>query len=216
MNTQTQYAWHFSNGYLSNGDNRQIVTGMSLACKPEEIRLCNDGDGYGFHASKRIIDALGYAPGNVLSYCEMGGRIIEGDDQLVASQCRHVIIADIERTLHEFALWCAEEALGVVDNPDPRSVNAVEVKRLWLDGKATDSELAVAQAAAWGAARDAWGEAWVTARVVAHAATSLAVWAARNAACPVQFTRVATQFTRNEKLTEMVMALPEFATCKIK
>ena len=38
------------------------------------------------------------------------------------------------RTLHEFACWCAEDALNHVENPDERSWNAIKVKRAWLRG----------------------------------------------------------------------------------
>jgi hypothetical protein len=61
--------------------------------------------------------------------------------------------------LHEFACRCAENALKLVDNPDPRSVNAIAVKRRWMRGEATDVDLAAAWTAAWdvasAAARDA-------------------------------------------------------------
>ena len=53
--------------------------------------------------------------------------------------------------LHEFACRCAEYALSFVDNPDPRSIAAIEAKRKWLRGEITDAELY----AAWAAARDA-------------------------------------------------------------
>lgn len=76
------------------------------------------------------------------------------------------------RTLHEFACICAEYALSLVDEPDPRSVAAVETKRRWLRGKATNAELASARFAARAAAMDAavdaaWNDArfaaWLTA-----------------------------------------------------
>lgn len=51
--------------------------------------------------------------------------------------------------LHEFACRCAERALSRVKTPDPRSLRAIEVKRAWLRGKATDKEWAAAWAAAW-------------------------------------------------------------------
>lgn len=38
-----------------------------------------------------------------------------------------------------------------IDNPDPRSINAIAVKRRWIAGEATDAELADADAAAWAA-----------------------------------------------------------------
>ena len=50
--------------------------------------------------------------------------------------------------LHEFACVCAEHALTLIDNPDPRSVKAIEVKRAWMRGEATDKELDTARYAA--------------------------------------------------------------------
>ncbi len=80
--------------------------------------------------------------------------------------------------LHEFACRCAEYALTFVENPDPRSVAAIEAKRAWLRGEITDDELAAvrdaawdaARAAAWGAAGAAAGAAWGAAGDVARAA----------------------------------------------
>ena len=51
-------------------------------------------------------------------------------------------------TLYEFACVCAEYALSLIDNPDPRSIKAIEVKRAWMRGEATDGELAAARNAA--------------------------------------------------------------------
>lgn len=42
---------------------------------------------------------------------------------------------------HHFACACAERALSFIENPDPRSLEALRVKRLWIEGKATDEEL---------------------------------------------------------------------------
>ena len=50
--------------------------------------------------------------------------------------------------LHEFACLCAEQALKLVDKPDPRSVEAIRIKRLWIKGEATDEELRTAKKAA--------------------------------------------------------------------
>ena len=62
--------------------------------------------------------------------------------------------------LHEFACRCAEEALKLVDNPDPRSVAAIEAKRRWLRGEIPDRELEDARAAARAACDAAWAAAW--------------------------------------------------------
>lgn len=90
-----------------------------------------------------------------------------------------------EETLHEFACRCAEEALKLVKNPDPRSVAAIEAKRRWLRGEIGDEELAAAWAAARAAARAATdaarAAAWaavVAALDVARAADLATAWAA--------------------------------------
>ena len=67
------------------------------------------------------------------------------------------------RIARHFACDCAERALGRLETPDERSVNAIAVARRYADGQATDHELA----AAWAAARDA-------ARAAARAAASYA------------------------------------------
>ena len=65
--------------------------------------------------------------------------------------------------LHEFACRCAEYALSFVDNPDPRSIAAIDAKRKWLRGEIKDKELRAAgdaaRDAAGSAARDAAGAA---------------------------------------------------------
>lgn len=65
-----------------------------------------------------------------------------------------------DRTNRLFAVWCAREALKLVENPDPRSVAACDVAERFANGEATDEELAeAAWAAAAAAARAAWAEA---------------------------------------------------------
>ena len=73
--------------------------------------------------------------------------------------------------LHEFACRCAERALNRVKIPDPRSLRAIEVKRAWLRGEATDDELD----AAWHDAAEALWD-------IVHAAIRNAAWAAAQAA----------------------------------
>jgi len=51
--------------------------------------------------------------------------------------------------LHEFACRCAEEALRQIENPDPRSLAAIQAKRKWLRGEISDRELDAARDAAW-------------------------------------------------------------------
>lgn len=103
-------------------------------------------------------------------------RFVPAEDKLWLLLREEIIPA---RTLHEFALWCAETALIIAEVADERSWHALTVKRLWLDGKATDKELDAAKTAArdaaWDDAKDA---AWDAARYAAKAATKDATWAA--------------------------------------
>ena len=103
---------------------------------------------------------------------------VYADDKLWSVLREEFIDAPI---LHEFACRCAEYALSFVDNPDPRSIAAIEAKRKWLRGEITDKELDAARDAArdaeWDAARDAaWDAEWDAARAAARAAAWDAAW----------------------------------------
>ena len=151
------YGWHFATveRRLGYGDDRQIRTGRKLSVKGDgPLVLCERG----MHASKRPIDALAYAPGPVACFVMLSGLIVERKSKAVAESRTVLAMADATRTLHEFALWCATRALArerKAGHPvDSRSENALAVKRRWLDGGATDAELAAAGDAAWAAAGD--------------------------------------------------------------
>ena len=110
---------------------------------------------------------------------------ISAEDKLWAVLREEFIPAPI---LHEFACVCAEYALSLLGNPDPRSVKAIETKRAWLRGEATGRELDAASDDAWEAAWEAIWEDRESARAAAWAArdASRAAWdvvrAARDAA----------------------------------
>ena len=117
------------------------------------------------------------------------------------------------RTLHEFACWCAEDALNQGENADERSWNAIKVKRAWLRGEASDVELSAARAAAWTAARDAaeaaiwdaaessaWYATLTTARAAAGDTARAAAWYAALAA-----TRYVARERQAEHLKGMLM-----------
>jgi len=114
----------------------------------------------------------------------VGGEIREGTDKIVGTQRTVVAMADATMLLHAFACDVAEKALDERGDDDPRSRRAIEVKRLWIAGKATDSELGDAVDAAGYSARcdasyadwySAWNAAWYSAKCDA-------VYAARRAA----------------------------------
>lgn len=100
-------------------------------------------------------------------------RMIPAEDRLCAVLREEFIPTPI---LHEIACRCAEDVLSRIDIPDPRSINAIVVKRRWIAGEATDEELAAAEADADVAARVA-AEAGARA-AEADAQAALASWAA--------------------------------------
>ncbi len=158
-------AWHFLREDKKMGykDGRLVRVGHTFKCDPDSIELCK----FGFHASINPMDAIYYAPGPVACRVELGGRIIKGGDKVVASERTVIAMADVSNALHEMACWSAERALKRIKNPDPRSIKAIEVKRKWVKGEASDKEL---------------GDAWAAARAAAWAASRGAVWDASQAA----------------------------------
>ena len=126
------------------------------------------------------------------------------------------------RMLHLFACWCAEQTLQAEREagrePDSTSWAAIEVKHRWVDGAASDDELAVARADAWknvartvawsatlesaqaaagGAARDAsWFAAWAAVLESARANVGASAWSA-------------AQDRQLHRLVEMLEEVPE-------
>ena len=169
-------AWHLlsEDKRLGYGDGRLVEVGQTLECegKPE---LCSNG----MHGSARLIDALHYASGPIVCRVEIEGDVIEDEDKLCGRRRTVLWMLDATRILHEFACRCAEDALALVEQPDERSVAAIEAKRAWLDGKITDEELDAASAAARAVAR---AVAWSAAEAVARAVARAAAWSAADAA----------------------------------
>jgi hypothetical protein len=94
-----------------------------------------------------------------------------------------------EREQWEFALDCAERALphfAAWAPNDNRPAEAIRIKRLHLDGKATDAELEAARdaaGAAWNAARAAWNTAGAARNAAGTARNAAgAAWNAARAA----------------------------------
>lgn len=164
----TKTYWHFcrEDMRLGYGDGRQIKIGETITVEGD-IELCR----HGLHASKKLIDALQYAPGPILCKVELGGNVINGADKVVASERTVVAYADCTDVLREFARKCALDVIHLWDAP--------EVVESYLT--TGDESL---RAAARGAARVAAGDAaWVAARVAARDAAWDAAWvAARDAA----------------------------------
>ena len=96
---------------------------------------------------------------------------VKNKEDIIWAVCHKDYMTDKDMRL--FAVWCAREALKLIDTPDPRSVKACDVAESFANGNATNEELAAARDAAW--------DAWDAARDAAWAAGD-AAWAAWDAA----------------------------------
>jgi len=132
------------------------------------LALCENG----IHVARGEAELVDWLSDEVYEV-EVRGERIDSDSKACVRECRLVRRVETlnDRTLRLFAADCAERALSRVASPDPRSVEAVRVARLFAEGGATESELAAAGDAAWAAAWDAAGDA-------AWAAAGDAAWAA--------------------------------------
>ena len=212
----TGWHWLHKDRRLGYDDGREVVAGewMTANAKPS---MCNSG----MHASARALDALGYAPGPIICRVELSDDVQTDGDKSVASKRRVLWMADATRTLREFAIWCAEEAIKAVEKLDgltdgDRKALAAgkrcnEVHRAFLDGTAAEKELRAAESAAWSAARNAagsaarsaaesaaWGAAWGAAWRAAWSAAESAAWSAALSAA---------RDAQNAKLESMLMSL---------
>jgi len=172
--------WHFlsSDRCLDGGNGCQVRVGETYTVEGHPV-LCE----HGLHASRRAIDALKYAPGPIVCRVRLGGLVVEDDDKAAATERTVFGMADVTQALHEFAVWCAEGALRRDGVTDERCWRALKTKLAWLDGAATDQELASARDAAediaWDVAWDAAGDvAWDAAGDAAEDAARAAAWAA--------------------------------------
>ena len=132
-----------------------------------ELVMCSKG----YHActADSLLEWLDYQLWEV----EYKNTPKEYDDKVNGRQIRFVRRIENwnERTARLFAVWCAREALKLIDEPDPRSIDACDVAEKYANGKATQEDLAAASATAWAAARDA---ARAAARDAARAAARAA------------------------------------------
>lgn len=107
-------AWWFSAGRtLPHGDGREISVGATHKVKGLPV-LCQ----YGLHGSRRIIDALTYAPGKLLWRTEHAGDVVEGDDKLVSTERRYLAVVDATEILRRFARLSALDVIDKWDAPE--------------------------------------------------------------------------------------------------
>jgi len=177
-------AWHFLRADRNTRFSpiEHVEPGRKLTVRPPLV-MCKRG----LHASIRPIDALRFAPGPIVCRVALSGEILTGPDKACATERTCIWMADATRTLHEFACWCAEQALQNerdMGRPiDPRSLAAIAIKRRWLAGEATDTEMEGAIYDAADAYEDVAGStAAFAASAAVSAARTYAADAARTAA----------------------------------
>jgi hypothetical protein len=88
--------------------------------------------------------------------------------------CRNEFLSNKDLML--FAIWCAREALKLIEIPDERSVEACNVAERYVNGEATKEELLAARDAANEAAHYAAHYANEAAHYTAHYADDIAVY----------------------------------------
>ena len=71
---------------------------------------------------------------------------VKNKEDIIWVLCRNDYMS--ERDLRLFAVWCAREALKLIDKPDQRSINACDIAEKFANGNATSKELAAARDAA--------------------------------------------------------------------
>ena len=178
--------WHFLqvDCCLQFGNRDRVEVGKWISVEGD-LRMCR----WGLHASKRITDALRYAPGARICRVELRGDLQHQDDKSVGRERKVEWWVDGEGLLRDFARRCALDVIHLWDAPE------VVVRYLktgdeslkdasWAAAK--DAAKGAAKAAAKGAAKDA---SWAAAKAAAWAAA----WDAARAA-------------QNRRLTSMVVA----------
>ena len=159
--------WHFlRQNWETDSGSIKTKVGETYHVEPP-IEICS----HGLHGSRKVLDAIVYSCGPILTLCEVWGEFDEQSDKVVAEFRRPLWGKDISPELNEWACCNAEVALLVAEVDDPRSWAAIEAKRAWLRGEISDEELGAARDAASAAARDA-------ARAAARAAARDAAWSA--------------------------------------
>ena len=194
--------WHFlqNNKRLQWGTKEVVKVGKTYTCKGN-IVMCENG----LHGSRKILDALSYAPGSICCRVEIWGEAIEGNDKLVGRNRKVLSIIDATEILRKFARMCALDVIHLWYPPDV-VVRYLKTGDESLRDAAGDAAWAAKDAIwdAWEAAGDAAWAAWAAgdARDAGDAAGAARnALAARNATCDARDVAGAKQ---NHRLTTMI------------
>ena len=90
---------------------------------------------------------------SIKGWIEKYRNVVKNKEDIIWLICHPEFMSDRDYRL--FAVWCAREALKLIETPDSRSINACDVAERFANGQATSEELAAARDAAWDATRAA-------------------------------------------------------------
>jgi len=153
-------AWHFVGGALRDG--RPVPEDGETLVHDGPVKMCASG----LHASRRMLDALTYAPGYTVCRVRCEDVVAEDYDKLVCRRRTILWRVEAEDLLRDFARRCALDVIDEWDAPD------VVIEYL----RTGDESL---RSATRSAARDAVRSAARGAtRPAARLAARLAAWAA--------------------------------------
>ena len=170
------YGWHFVGATLRDGT--PIPPDGEWEEFTGDVVICSSG----LHGSPTPFDAMKYAPGATLRYCEYENIVGRQNDKFVARRRRTIAKGDATEALRYFAQMQALSVVHLWDAPDvvcDYLMTGDENIRTAARAAAWDAAMAAARAAAWDAARvaawdaardAAWVAAWDAARDAAMAA----------------------------------------------
>ena len=118
---------------------------------------------------ERIEELSGGKPMTALDVLRLD---IPDQDRLYAVLREEFIDTEI---LHEFACWCAEEALKLMPKKYPHCIAAIDAKRAWIRGEISDRQLDAARAALLKVANSAVDTEWCLMMSCAFAASITAM-----------------------------------------
>jgi len=172
-------AWYFSgtDKKLRYGDDRIIQAGKMHTVSGTP-RLCH----YGLHGSKRIINALDYAPGPYIWRVDITRSIDEGVDKLCGQRRKYLWGFDASDILFEFS---RKQALINIEKIKPHTdkydliVDYLSTGNPLIRSAARSAAESAVRSAAWSAARSAAESAVRSAaEAAARSAAESAAWSA--------------------------------------
>ena len=201
-------AWHFTNGDKLR-DGRPLPKNGELLKHNGPVNICESG----LHASKRIIDALGYSPGSIICRVECGDIVETRGDKLVCRERTILWRVDGENLLKRFTRKCARDVAHLWDMPDivrQYLYTGDEDIRSVASSAASSAASCAASCAASRAASCAayWAASCLAYSAASRAASRAAYYAAYSAASSAASSAAycVASYKQNRRLTALVIA----------